>query len=137
MIASPGEPWPSKALCVCVCVCVRVCVRIQASVLFMIKDNTHCLFPDRLPHVVPMWYFLHLGHQVRVADLAECRQPDFSVGICDRCLPCWEGVGFCIFFKETIELKMSRKSRGGVHPNCETSHGPFRHTHSHRLRFCK
>ena len=24
MIASPGEPWPPKALCVCVCVCARM-----------------------------------------------------------------------------------------------------------------
>ena len=130
MIASPGEPWPPKALCVCVCVCIR------AGVLFTIKDNTHCLFPDQLPHVVRMWYFPHMGYQVKVADLAECRQLDFSVGIRDCCLPCWEGVGFFVSFKATIKLKMSRKSQGGLHPTCEMSHGPSRHTHTHWLRFC-
>lgn len=124
--------------CACVCGCARVCgwVCIQAGVLFTIKDDTHCLFPDWLPHMVRMWYFPHMGYQVRVADLADCRQLDFSVGIRDCCLPCWEGVGFCVSFKATIKFKLSRTSRGGLRANCEMSHGPSRHTHSHRLRFC-
>ena len=107
---------------------------MQAHVLFTIKDNTRCLFPDLLPHVVQM-YFLHVRCLVMAADLAECRQLDFSVGIRDCSLLCWKGVSFYISFKETTKLKMSRKSWGGLHPNCEMSHRPSKHTRSQRLRF--
>ena len=88
-------------VCVCVCECMCACRHMCCS-----RSKTTHLFPDLLPHVVQK-YFLHVRCQVMAADLAECRQLDFSVGIRDCSLPCWKGVSVYISFKETTKLKFA------------------------------